>query len=243
MERYGGRAGLNSVRFIGETYQALARFKDGEITTETRRKKGNKQIVTILSKVPFVRAFSLLLELIIDYWKPFLIYIIALLLLEFSLTGNLNANLFYIPINNLVMLSCFFIIAGLFIKLTPIGKYHTAEHMTANAYDSDPNLTLEKVKKQPRTHKNCGINLMISIFSCYCILFMVFGGAFWVFLVSWSIGYEIWRGEPKLIWEAVLAIGKAAQYYLFTSEPEEKHLMVAIEAIRKLEEKEMAKGN
>ncbi|WP_100013015.1 DUF1385 domain-containing protein [Lentibacillus sediminis] len=239
MNIYGGRAGLNSVRFIGEKYQALARFKNGEITTETRRKKGTRKIFTTLSKIPFVRAFSLLFEFIIDYWKIYLVVFTGLLLMESSLIGSSNASFLHaIQINALVMLLSFFVIAGLFMKITPIAKYHAAEHMAASAYDEDPDLTLEKVKKQPRTHKNCGTNLVIPVSACFCILFFAFGDALWVFLVSWSIGYEIWRGEPKIIWGAVLAIGKVAQYYLFTSKPEEKHLMVAIEALRGLEEKE-----
>ncbi len=244
MEIHGGRAGYNSVSFKGSNYQSLARFKDGEIITVTRRKKGRKKLFIFFSKIPFVRAFSLLFELIIEYWKIFLFFIIASFLLEFSLTGTSNTNfLDSIPVNTLVMLFCFFIITGLFIKITSIGKYHSAEHMAANAYDRDSSLTLEKVKKQPRTHKNCGTNLVASIFICFCIFFVAFGDAFWLFLVSWSIGYELWRGEPKIIWDAIFVIGKAAQYLLFTSKPDEKHLLVAIEAIRKLEEKELASGN
>ncbi|WP_164669915.1 DUF1385 domain-containing protein [Virgibacillus doumboii] len=239
MEIYGGRAGYNSVRFKGEKYQSIARFKDGEIWTGTKRNKGNKKIFTILAKIPFIRAFSLLLELIIDYWKLFLFYIIAWLFINFFMIGTTNTNFLHtFSINALVMLFCLLIIAGLFIKLTPIGKYHAAEHMAINAYEKDSNLTLEKVKKQPRTHKNCGTNLVISIFICFCILFIAFGDVFWVFPISWCIGYEIWRREPKIIWDAIFVIGKAAQYILFTSKPEEKHLNVAIAAVRKLEEKE-----
>ncbi len=62
---------------------------------------------------------------------------------------------------------------------------------------------------------------------------MKFGEDVWVFLVSWSIGYELWKSEPKIIWGLVLVIGKATQYLLFTSKPKEKHLIVAIEAITK----------
>lgn len=241
MKIYGGRAGFNSVRFKGEKYQSTARFKGGEIRTDTKRNNGRKKLFIFFSKIPLIRSFSLLVELIIDYWKLFLFYIIFLCLLEFSLTGISNKNMLHtIPINTLGMLFCFLIIAGLFIKITPIGKYHAAEHMAANAHDRCQTVTLEKVKMQPRTHKDCGTNLVISIFICFCILFMVFGDAFWVILASWSIGYEIWRGEPRIIWGAIFAIGKTAQYLFFTSKPEEKHLIVAMEAIRKLEKKESA---
>ncbi len=54
------------------------------------------------------------------------------------------------------------------------------------------------------------------------------------------IGYEIWKCETKIIWNVVFLVGKAMQYLLVTSKPKEKHLLVAIEAIKKLEEKEKA---
>lgn len=69
---------------------------------------------------------------------------------------------------------------------------------------------------------------------------MIFGDSAWVLLVSWIIGYEVWRNEPKVIWNLILIIGKGAQYLLFTSKPKEKHLIVAMEAITRLEEKELA---
>ncbi|WP_373894814.1 DUF1385 domain-containing protein [Virgibacillus natechei] len=236
MEIYGGRAGYNSVRFTSEKYEAISRFTKGEITIETRMRKREKKILVMLSKIPFVRSFTLIAEIIIEYWKRFLL-VIMLFLMEFLLFGN--ANSYTIPINALVMLCFSLIIIGIIIKITSIGKYHAAEHMAANAYDKDPNLTLETVKKQPRTHKNCGTNLVIPIFISFFILFIVFGDPFWVYLVSWSVGYELWRNEPKIFWLAVLVIGKVAQYVLFTSKPKEKHLNVAIEAIKKLEEKEL----
>lgn len=72
---------------------------------------------------------------------------------------------------------------------------------------------------------------------------MVFGDGVWVFLVSWSIGYELWKTEPKVIWSSVLMIGKVVQYILFTAKPEDKHLKVAIEAMTRLQEKELANEN
>lgn len=28
----------------------------------------------------------------------------------------------------------------------------------------------------------------------------------WVFLVSWSIGYELWKGEPKIVYPTHLLV-------------------------------------
>ncbi|WP_026906753.1 DUF1385 domain-containing protein [Paucisalibacillus globulus] len=193
MEIYGGRAGFNSVSFTSEKYESLTRFKDSKIITEISLRKGNRGITNILLKIPFVRSFSLLIEIVIDYWKRFLIVVVPLFLFNlYVIKESTSTSLFVFPINTLEMLFIFLILAGLMIKITPIGKYHAAEHMVANAYEMDSDLTLEMVKKQPRTHRDCGTNLVISIFICFCILFLFFGGAKWVLLVSWSIGYELW---------------------------------------------------
>ncbi|MBP1917526.1 uncharacterized protein YqhQ [Lederbergia galactosidilyticus] len=242
MKILAGRAGFNFVSFTGERYQSISRFKDGKITAEIRLKKENKKIVVALSKIPFVRSFAMIFDLMIEFWRRFLFAIIVLFLMEILIISKLNYHfIFTIPIINFpTMMFGFLVIASLIIKNTSIGRYHAAEHMVANAYGKGHNLTLEKVKKQPRTHNDCGTNLVVSVFICFYLLSMILGDTFWLFLVSWSIGFELWRSEPKGIWNLVRLVGKATQYLLFTSMPREKHLIVAIEAIRKLEEKELA---
>lgn len=241
MEILAGRAGYDFVSFTGERYHSISRFKDGKITTEIRLKKENNKIIVVISKIPFVRSFSMFLELIIEYWRRLLIAIIVLLLMEYLFIGTSNSYFSHtVSISNLKMFFGALFIAGLIIKITSVGKYHSAEHMIFSAYQKDTNLTLEKVKRQPRTHKDCGTNLVVSVFICFFILSMIFGDAIWLLLVSWSIGFELWRNEPKGIWNLVLVVGKVTQYMFFTSKPKEKHLIVAIEALTKLEEKELA---
>lgn len=242
VEIYGGRAGYNSVSFTGVRYQVLSRFKNGKITTETRLNNNvDKKINIILSKIPFVRSFSMVIELIIQYWRRFIIAAIVLLLMEFIFIEKSNSIFLYtMPINGLEMMLCLLVMAGLIIKVSPIGAYHAAEHQTSTAYERNLVLTVEKVNTQPRTHKDCGTNLVISFLICFSILFSVFGDEVWVYFVSWSIGYELWKNEPKIVWESIVVIGKVAQYLLFTSKPTEKHLVVAIEAITKLEKEELA---
>ncbi|MGN8842987.1 DUF1385 domain-containing protein [Niallia sp. HCP3S3_B10] len=240
MEIYGGRAGYNSVSFTGKKYQALARFKDGIITTEVRLKKMNRT-TTILSRIPFVRSYSMIIELILEHWRRFLFAIVVLFLMEFLFIRTSDSYLLHnIPINTLEMLSFFLVIAGLVIKISPVGAYHAAEHKAFSAYEKNLNLTLENVRKQPRTHPFCGTNLVISYFICYFILFVIFGDSIFVYLVAWGVGFELFKNEPKIIWDSILVIGKVAQYLLFTSKPQDKHLIVAIEAITKLEKKELA---
>lgn len=243
MKIYGGKAGFNSVSFTSNRYESMARFKDGKIITETKRKKENMKITKVLSKVPFLRSFSMIFEMVIEFWKRFLFMAIVLIIMRAIFSEDSNVSLLYtIPINSLIVLCCVLIIVGFIINLSPIGQYHSAEHMCANAYDKGLNLTIEHVKSQPRVHKDCGTNLVISFFVCFVILFIVFGDAPWVYLVAWSIGYEFWRNEPKVIWSFILVIGKITQYLLYTSKADEKHLLVAIAALRELEKEEI-RGN
>lgn len=239
MKIYGGKAGFNSVSFIGERYRSVARIKQEKIITATVRKKEDIGIIKVLSKVPFVRSFTLIIKTVIDSWKLFLFVTIVLLLIRVFFNGKASVGLLYpIQSNRLVLLCSMLIIAGLIIKLSPVGKYHAAEHMCANAYDKSLNLSLDYVKSQSRIHKDCGTNLIISFFICFITLISVFGDTPWLFLVSWSVGYEIWRNEPKVIWSLVLIIGKMTQYVLYTSDPDDKHLLVAIAALRALEKEE-----
>jgi len=241
MRIYGGRAGFNSVSFTGEKYQSVSELKKNNITTYINQNKKEDKITVFLSGIPFLRSFSLCIKLILERWKQILLTFIFLFLLEFLLNVKLDSNfLFITSTNTLVSMSIFLFLVSLIIKITPVCQLHGAEHMVANAYVKDSNLTLEKVKKQSRIHIDCGTNLVVSIFICFSILFMIFGDEAWVFLVSWMIGYEIWKCETKIIWNVVLLVGKAMQYLLVTSKPKEKHLLVAIEAIKKLEEKELA---
>lgn len=237
---YGGRAGFKYVSFTGERYRSVARLRGGKIITETTRKKGDMRTTKILSKIPFVRSFTLIVETVIESWKIFLFMMILLLLMKVFFNHKSSVVLLYaIPINSLVLLCSVLIIAGFIIKISPIGKYHAAEHMCANAYDKSLNLTLDYVKSQSRVHKDCGTNLIISFLLCFVILFLVFGDNPWLFLVSYPVGYELWRYEPKVIWSIVLIISKITQYVLYTSEPDDKHLLVAIVALRALEKKEV----
>lgn len=243
MKIYGGKAGFNSVSFTGERYESTARLKNGKIITKTKRKKEDMKIIKVLSKVPFVRSFTLIVETVIESWKLFLFVTIVLLLMRVFFNEKASVGLLYlIPSNRLVLLCSVLIIAGLIIKLSSVSKYHAAEHMCANTYDMSLNLTLDYIKNQSRVHKDCGTNLIISFFVCFVILFLVFGDTPWLFLIAWSLGYEFWRSEPKVIWSFILIVGKITQYVLYTSKPDEKHLLVAIAALRALKEKE-TRGN
>lgn len=241
VEIYGGRAGYNSVAFTGERYQSMSRFHKRKITTAVRLKRENNKITIILSKITFVRSFSMVIDLIAEYWRRFLVAVIVSLLMEFFLIEKSNSLFLYtIPINGLEMLLGLLVIAGLIIKISPIAAYHAAEHQAFSAYEKNLILTLENVRHQPRTHSSCGTNLVISYLICFSILLMLFDEMIWIYLVAWAIGFELWKNEPKVIWDLIVVIGRVTQYLFFTSKPQDKHLLVAIEALTELEKEELA---
>lgn len=143
MEINGGRAGFNYVSFTGGKYQVLARFKDRKITTETRMNRDDNKIAIILSKIPFIRSFLMLFQVLIEFWKRFLLVIIVFFLVKFLLIEGSNSEFSYtIPINTLEFLSILLIIVSLIIKISPVAKYHAAEHKAFSAYEKGLNLTI-----------------------------------------------------------------------------------------------------
>lgn len=235
-----GRAGYNSVSFTGDRYEAIAKAQRDEIIAITHVRNENMGVITdLISNVPLLRSFTIIVETVISHWKLFLFMMIASIIVNsiFSEKPDVN-SLNALSNNSLILLIVILIISTLFIKLTPVSRYHAAEHMCANAYDKGLPITLDHVSTQSRVHKDCGTHLIISFIITYILLFVVFGGAPWVFLLSWAIGYEIWRSEPIILWQFILSLGKVAQYLLFTSVPQDKHLLVAISALKALEHKE-----
>lgn len=236
MRLLGGRAGFNSVSFNSDRYKSIAKLKRGKISAIAHVKRENTRITKLISQVPFIRSFTWIFELVIDQWKYFLFVMVGSIFLNVE-TDLIQLNLTFT--NNLLTLLVALIIPTLLIKLTPIGRYHAAEHMCINAFDKELPIKLAYVKKQSRVHKDCGTNLIISFVITFIISFVVFGDALWVFLLSWAVAYEIWRNEPKILWSLVLILGSVAQYVLFTSPPNEKHLLVAIRAFEVLKQQEM----
>lgn len=244
MKVYGGRAGFNSVIFTGQTYHSIAKMKNGTIITKTWPKKRLKKLSRVLNKIPFIRSLSFILELILDYWKAFFLLAVFLFLSMYFMEIGELALLFKIyelhPFIYLLLALC---IVGIIIKATPLGKYHAAEHMVLNAYDTRHDLSLETIKKQPRTHKNCGTNFVITFCLCYGALSIFFSEVNELLtLLSFCVAYELWRRKPKHLWRVIFKISKRAQYYLFTSKPEDRHIQVAMAAFSELKDAEVSRN-
>ncbi|MFS8651066.1 MAG: DUF1385 domain-containing protein [Caldibacillus sp.] len=243
MKIYGGRAGINSVVFSGKTYHVKAILRKGKIVTKTWPKKRLRKTSRLLNKIPFIRGLTIILNLFLDHWKTFFLLAGFWLLAIFLLAESRWADLYLInETDPFLFLLLVFCLIGIVIKIMPVSKYHADEHMAANAYAKKRNLSLETIKKQPRTHDHYRTNLAFSFIISYGILslFIQIPGDILAFL-AWCMGYELWLKEPKYIWPVILAISKSIQYLLLTKNSDNQHIQVAVAALSKLKEIEQEK--
>jgi uncharacterized protein YqhQ len=173
-----------------------------------------------ISEIPFLRSLT-------SFYKEK--YLILLLIL--SVIHALNkSNYHFLFIIYLLPL----LIAIIYIKFTEAGKYHSAEHMVINAYENGGNLSIENVFKQPRSHLLCGTNPEIVL-----SLFFLLGFTFKVpFVLTLVLGVSLREEIITLLDKRRGSLfGKGInkiQIILFTSKPEEKHLLLAIKTLDKL---------
>lgn len=164
--------------------------------------------------------------------------------LSYSIRKNETASAIMINVSPFILLNVtffvFFLVVAIWIKISPMGRYHAAEHMAAHALAKGVDLSVAVVMKQNRVHPSCGTNLVIFImlFLYICQFFL----PIWLsILVSLSFGYEVFRarnidGKIGLVMRPFYALGGLCQHYLFTSCPSEREVNLAITALEKLRE-------
>jgi hypothetical protein len=97
------------------------------------------------------------------------------------------------------------------IKFTRLSKLHGAEHKVAHAIESGDILSIYSVNSYSRIHKRCGTNLLILVLLLQIMIIYLNP------ILAIVIALFIWR-----------FLGNKVQYYITTTEPEEKDLMNAI---------------
>ncbi|WP_339230882.1 DUF1385 domain-containing protein [Oceanobacillus sp. FSL K6-2867] len=246
----GGAAGFNSVVYFSENFSSEAiRKNDGTINIEVSRRKIAPKFERTISRIPFIRGLYLFVRPMIVMWKIYLI--VFFLLLTFLLlasrsseriSGGSSLSLFSTVVEGIqhhfLLLAAIVLVAfGVIIKLSNLGKYHGAEHMTDTSYNTLSSLDISDVDKQSRIHAHCGTNFVVFLFIIFFIL------SFFVFdfialtILSICLGYEVFLIQSRIL-VPFYWLGGFFQYYLFTSKPSKKHLEVAIasyEALLKAE--------
>ena len=114
----------------------------------------------------------------------------------------------------------------LMLRLTPLVKYHAAEHEAIHAIEKGLPLSIETVRMQPRPHRRCGTNIMVLLAGILLLIntsFSIFPGntlsAFLFVTVGYLFLISNWR-----------KIGMWIQEYLTTAKADDKHILSAIKA-------------
>ncbi|MFL0361662.1 DUF1385 domain-containing protein [Pseudobacillus sp. 179-B 2D1 NHS] len=232
----GGMARINGVTFVSDCFIVTAtRIKNGTIqihTEKTLRRRGKKfrRLYDFMSETPFIRGIWNLLVMWFENWKILIaVFLLAamVVLLSVFVFEERGAERINIPV--WLLSHALFILLP---KITPLGKYHAAEHQIVNAYEQGKNISLDNIKLASRVNRHCGTNLLVFIVSITIILVTLLDiNSLLAGLIGISVGTEIHFNRNKVI-EKVLVpfyiLGSFLQFYVFTSKANEEHLEVAI---------------
>ncbi|WP_303984272.1 DUF1385 domain-containing protein [Niallia circulans] len=241
----GGSAGFNNVVFYSENFSSKAiRNKDGTIIIDISKRKIAPKFERLIKEIPLIRGLYLFVKPLIVMWKIYLMVLLPLLvflLLVSRKSGKSNdSSLSFLPIiaewiQNyfLLLVAIILVIFGVIIKLSNLGKYHGAEHMTDTSYNTFTSLEISDVVKQSRIHSECGTNFVVFLFIMYLILSFFISDFIVLIMLSVCLGYELFLIQSKIL-APLYWIGGFFQYTLFTSKPSINHLEVAIASYKAL---------
>jgi len=238
----GGMARWGGVDYFGPRYASMAQRKGDEILVwidpvNTWRPEG---VLGRLLELPILRSVFFWLRLLLQLAgsvRALVFFVVsvavlwgAVVLLESgaeAATGIWGALLAFsaaFPI--LPVLLLFF--AGM--KLTPIGRYHGAEHKAVAAYEKYGEATLQNAARMDRIHPRCGTNLLLYITLAALLDPLISWGPYAV--VQFILVSEAWFvfGQTR----PSVAVGNLLQRYLTTSEPGRKELEVAVGSLNEL---------
>ena len=246
----GGMARWDGLDLFGPNYMSVAYRKDGEIHVKVEPSsipKIENPLALRLSRLPILRSIflwtRLLIQVVGSLWTlVFFAATMAVLwlfvrLMEFGgggggLTGALFSFFAEFPI--LPVLLLFF--AGM--KLSPVGRYHGAEHKAVAAYEKYGEVTMLGAKSSSRIHPRCGTNILAYIVLAGLLdpLIGWWGYAFLQFILISEAWYIFGQTRPSI------SVGNFFQRYLTTTEPRRAELEVAVESMNRLLDAEQGRA-
>lgn len=247
--QFGGMARWDGLDLFGPNFMSVAYRKDGKIHVQVEPSnipKIENPLALRLSRLPILRSIflwtKLLLQVVGSLWTLiFFAATIAVLwlfvrLMEFGSGGGGPVGglfSFFAAFPILPILILFF--AGM--KLSPIGRYHGAEHKAVAAYEKYGEVTLQTARLSSRIHPRCGTNILVYIVLAALLdpLIGWWGYAFLQFILI-SEAWFIFGGTRPSI-----AVGNLFQRYLTTTEPHRAELEVAVESMNRLLEAEQGR--
>ncbi|AQS42442.1 DUF1385 domain-containing protein (plasmid) [Bacillus velezensis] len=246
----GGRATNNSVTFISGNFQSTCKVNNLNIKSITSRELNEKNdnyrlssFSHLIKRIPILRGIYFTL---FDSFKNKKVGILFLLISLYGIVspifeGHTSKPMSVWQIN--LMLITIAILVILFTKITNMGKFHSAEHMVANNFKQNRDMTIENVKMNSRIHRYCGTNFIIleMLIFCFAInsLDKLYIDTFLLILyLASGIAYEIHVNDNKflncVLYPFYFFCG-IIQFLIVTSQPSEEHLQIAIEAFNEIE--------
>jgi uncharacterized protein YqhQ len=170
-----------------------------------------------LERIPFIRGIATFMG-----FRPLLLLLLASLLLDLSpLLAGPDVYTWENGIGWIALVLIVVLMVVRFFFLRDVLKYHAAEHMALNAYESGKELTVENILASPRTHPRCGTILAIYVIlvAVPCSLLIPYISV--VLLLSASVSYELFLYAPKYQWLRWLpAAGLWLQKVVTTAPPD-----------------------
>jgi len=231
---------------FGPNFMSVAYRKEGEIHVKVEPSnipKIENPLALRLSRLPILRSVffwaRLLIQVVGSFWTlVFFAVTMAVLwlfvrLMEFGSGGGGPFGglfSFFAEFPILPILILFF--AGM--KLSPVGRYHGAEHKAVAAYEKYGEVTMQGAKSSSRIHPRCGTNILAYIVIAALLDPLI---SWWAYaLLQFILISEAWfvfgRTRPSI------TIGNLFQRYLTTTEPRRAELEVAVESMNRLLEAE-----
>lgn len=247
---FGGMARWDGLDLFGPNYMSIAYRRDGEIHVKvepTSVRKPKNPAVLRFSRLPVIRSFffwgRLLLQVVGSVWTLLFFAVtmgilwLFVRLMEFGSGEGLLGGVFgfFAAVPILPILLLFF--AGM--KLTPVGRYHGAEHKAVAAYERYGEVTLQNAKTSSRLHPRCGTNILgyIVLAALLDPLIGWWGYAVLQFILISEAWFVFGKTRPSI------AVGNLLQKYLTTTEPRRAQLEVAVESLNQLLKAEQGKSS
>jgi hypothetical protein len=248
--QFGGMARRDGLDLFGPNFMSVAYRKDGEVHVKVEPSnipKIENPLALRISRLPILRSIflwsRLLIQVVGSLWTlVFFAATMAVLwlfvrLMEFGGGGGGPLGTifsFFAEFPILPVMLLFF--AGM--KLSPVGRYHGAEHKAVAAYEKYGEVTMLGAKSSSRIHPRCGTNILAYIVLAGLLdpLIGWWGYAFLQFILISEAWFIFGQTRPSI------AVGNFFQRYLTTTEPRRAELEVAVESMNRLLEAEQGRA-
>lgn len=237
MEILGGFAQRNSVSFMTKELISTSTFKNGKIENVVKKKKVKIKRTPIL-------LLNLILDFAVEIPKKYLGIVLGistlatlfmfLFMQSTKISNSLSFN------NENIITNVFSVLVFLMFLKFYLGREHGAEHKVFNA-SKDMKVVeqlecLNFVKQYSRVTENCGSRLYVLLVTLQFITTYLFHNVFINLLVFEAILQFDYRiGVEKI--PILNKLNMFLQKYIFTKEPDEKHLKIAINSWINLNER------